>query len=111
MQSSTGFKNVIDKVAGMESVLIFDNPHMFDATDRMFYPYSKRSDLPVSGFFFLSKASSLLHRRSRYLPFTKIVKDECRLRTGNFAYRIFKTCAALHNFRIKINPCLIRILI
>jgi hypothetical protein len=36
----------------------------------------------------------------------RIVKDECRLRAGNFVYRIFKTCAALHNFKIKINPWL-----
>jgi hypothetical protein len=34
----------------------------------------------------------------------RIVKDECRLRTGNFVQRIFRTCAAIHNFRIKINP-------
>jgi hypothetical protein len=34
----------------------------------------------------------------------RIVKDECRLRANNFVNRIFKTCAALHNFRIKINP-------
>jgi hypothetical protein len=34
----------------------------------------------------------------------RIVKDECRLRTDNFVRRIFRTCAAMHNFRIKINP-------
>jgi hypothetical protein len=34
----------------------------------------------------------------------RIVKDECRLRANNFVRRIFKTCAALHNFRIKIKP-------
>lgn len=34
----------------------------------------------------------------------RIVKDECRLRADNFVGRIFKTCAALHNFRIKSNP-------
>jgi len=34
----------------------------------------------------------------------RIAKDECRLRANNFVRRIFKTCAALHNFRIKINP-------
>jgi hypothetical protein len=34
----------------------------------------------------------------------RIVKDECRLRAGSFIQRIFRTCAALHNFRIKINP-------
>jgi len=34
----------------------------------------------------------------------RIVKDECRLRTDNFVQRIFRTCAAMHNFRIKINP-------
>jgi flagellar biosynthesis chaperone FliJ len=34
----------------------------------------------------------------------RIVKDECRLRADNFVQRIFKTCAAMHNFRIKINP-------
>jgi hypothetical protein len=35
----------------------------------------------------------------------RIVKDECRLRKNNFVNNIFATCAALHNFRIKINPC------
>ena len=34
----------------------------------------------------------------------KIVKNECRLRADNFVQRIFKTCAAMHNFRIKNNP-------
>lgn len=34
----------------------------------------------------------------------RIVKDECRLRADNLVGRIFKTCAALHNFRIKTNP-------
>ena len=34
----------------------------------------------------------------------RIVKDECRLRADNFVGRIFRTCAAMHNFRIKINP-------
>ena len=38
------------------------------------------------------------------IKFMRIVKDECRLRANNFAKRILKTCAALHNFRIKINP-------
>ena len=38
------------------------------------------------------------------IKFMRIVKDECRLRANNFVKRIFKTCAALHNFRIKINP-------
>jgi hypothetical protein len=34
----------------------------------------------------------------------RIVKDECRLRADNFVERIFITCAAIHNFRIRINP-------
>ena len=34
----------------------------------------------------------------------RIVKDECRLRANNFVQRIFSCCAAMHNFRIKINP-------
>jgi hypothetical protein len=34
----------------------------------------------------------------------RIVKDECRLRKNDFVKRIFRTCAALHNFRININP-------
>ena len=34
----------------------------------------------------------------------RIVKDECRLRDDNFVERIFITCAAIHNFRIRINP-------
>jgi len=34
----------------------------------------------------------------------RIVKDECRLRRNNFVNSIFVTCAALHNFRITINP-------
>lgn len=36
--------------------------------------------------------------------FMRIVKDECRLRTNYFVQRIFATCAALHNLRIKIEP-------
>jgi hypothetical protein len=36
----------------------------------------------------------------------RIVKDQCRLRANCFVQRIFKTCAALHNFRIKLNPWL-----
>ena len=38
------------------------------------------------------------------VKFMRIVKDECRLRADSFVNRIFRTCAALHNFRIKINP-------
>ena len=34
----------------------------------------------------------------------RILKEECRLRAGNFVKRIFKTGAALRNFRIKIDP-------
>jgi hypothetical protein len=34
----------------------------------------------------------------------RIVKDERWLRANGFVKRIFKSCAALHNFRIKINP-------
>jgi hypothetical protein len=38
------------------------------------------------------------------VKYMRIVKDECRLRANNFVQRIFKTCAALHNFRLKLNP-------
>jgi hypothetical protein len=34
----------------------------------------------------------------------RIVKDECRLRANDFVKRILRTSAALHNFRININP-------
>ena len=34
----------------------------------------------------------------------RIVKDECRLRKNNYPENIFKICAALHNFRIKLKP-------
>lgn len=34
----------------------------------------------------------------------RFVKDECRLRRNNFVNTIFRTCAALHNFRILRNP-------
>lgn len=34
----------------------------------------------------------------------RMVKDECRLRANLFVERIFATCAALHNLRIKIKP-------
>jgi hypothetical protein len=34
----------------------------------------------------------------------RIVKDECRLRKDEFVNRIFATCAALRNFRIKRRP-------
>jgi hypothetical protein len=33
----------------------------------------------------------------------RIVRDECRLRADGFVQQIFRICAALHNFRIKIN--------
>ena len=36
--------------------------------------------------------------------YMRIVKDECRLRKNGFVKKIFKTCAAIHNFRIKLNP-------
>lgn len=36
--------------------------------------------------------------------FMRIVKDECRLRANSFVERIFATCAALYNLRIKIKP-------
>jgi len=38
----------------------------------------------------------------------RIVKDECRLRANNFVQRIFSICTAMHNFRIKINPCIMK---
>lgn len=36
--------------------------------------------------------------------FMRIVKDECCLRANSFVERIFVTCAALHNLRIKNKP-------
>jgi hypothetical protein len=38
------------------------------------------------------------------IRFMRIVKEECRLRANSFVERIFAICAALHNFRIKVNP-------
>jgi DDE superfamily endonuclease len=34
----------------------------------------------------------------------RIVKDECRLRKNSFVHTVLHTCAALHNFRIKLKP-------
>jgi hypothetical protein len=34
----------------------------------------------------------------------RMVKDECRLRANRFVERIFRTCAAIHNFKIKDKP-------
>jgi len=34
----------------------------------------------------------------------RIVKDECRLRKNNFVNKIFRSCAALHNFRVINKP-------
>jgi hypothetical protein len=34
----------------------------------------------------------------------RIVKDECRLRKNKYPYKVFLTCAALHNFRIEKMP-------
>jgi hypothetical protein len=34
----------------------------------------------------------------------RTVKDECRLRRNLFVEKVFSTCAALHNFRIKDKP-------
>ncbi|MDR0700044.1 MAG: transposase family protein [Tannerella sp.] len=36
----------------------------------------------------------------------RTVNDECRLRKNLFAERVFSSCAALHNFRIKDRPFL-----
>jgi hypothetical protein len=58
MQCCTGTKDMTDKIAGSESAFVFNCPHSFDAADGMFYPYSKRSDLPVILFLFPGKASS-----------------------------------------------------
>ena len=38
------------------------------------------------------------------VKYMRTVKDECRLRKNNFVERIFRSSAALHNFRIKLNP-------
>jgi hypothetical protein len=38
------------------------------------------------------------------IKFMRIVKEECRLRANSFVERLFSTCAALHNLRIKVNP-------
>jgi hypothetical protein len=38
------------------------------------------------------------------VKFMRIVKNECRLRANSFVERIFATCAALHNLRIKMSP-------
>jgi hypothetical protein len=38
------------------------------------------------------------------IKFMRIVKEECRLRANSFVERIFATCAALHNLRIKVKP-------
>ncbi len=34
----------------------------------------------------------------------RILKDECRLRKNQFTHKIFLTCAALHNFRLRFHP-------
>ena len=34
----------------------------------------------------------------------RIVKEVCRLRKNNFPRKIFKICAALHNFRLSVKP-------
>ena len=34
----------------------------------------------------------------------RIVKDECRLRKNKFVENTFLTCAALHNFRLRLKP-------
>lgn len=39
----------------------------------------------------------------------RILKDECRLRKNQFVHTIFRTCAALHNFRLKLQPFLYEI--
>jgi hypothetical protein len=47
------------------------------------------------------------HRRTDAIGSIKryrIVKDECRLRKNQFVENIFLTCAALHNFRLRLKP-------
>jgi hypothetical protein len=67
---------------------------------------SKGGELSAEEKEYNKKISSFRVRVEHAIGSTKrmrIVKDECRLRAGNFVQRIFRTCAAMHNFRIKIN--------
>jgi hypothetical protein len=67
----------------------------------------KGRDLSVSEKDFNKEISSFRIRVEHAIGSIKrmrIVKDECRLRKNNFTKRIFKTCAAIHNFRINLNP-------
>jgi hypothetical protein len=59
MQSSTGFKDTVDKVVGSKPAFIFDNPQALCAANSMLHPYPERSNLPAVFFLFPGKASSL----------------------------------------------------
>ena len=63
IQGSTGFKDMTDKIAGSGPALIFDGTHVFDTAGSMFYPYSKRSGLPV----ILYSSSPVRHLPSGFL--------------------------------------------
>jgi hypothetical protein len=34
----------------------------------------------------------------------ELLSDKCRLRKNDFVKHVLHTCAALHNFRVKLNP-------
>jgi hypothetical protein len=58
----------------------------------------KRSNQQISAF--RVRVEHAIGSVKRY----RIVKDECRLRKNSFVDRIFCSCAALHNFRLKARP-------
>ena len=54
-----------------------------------------------------SRISSFRVRVEHAIGSTKryrIVKDECRLRKNNFVDTVLRSCAGLHNFRLKTRP-------
>jgi hypothetical protein len=61
-------------------------------------PEQKRTNQQISSF--RVRVEHAIGSVKRY----RIVKDECRLRKNNFVDRIFLSCAALHNFRLKTRP-------
>jgi hypothetical protein len=61
-------------------------------------PEQKQSNRMISSF--RVRVEHAIGSIKRY----RTVKDECRLRRNLFVERVFTTCAALHNFRIKNMP-------
>jgi len=91
LYQDTGFQGFTPK--GVEIIQPFKKPKGIDFTDEQKKINKNISSIRV-------RVEHAIGSAKRY----RIVKDECRLRKNNYPEKIFKICAALHNFRIKLKP-------